>query len=772
VVPQLVNFSGRAMDSAGKPLAGIAGATFAIYAEQSGGAPLWMETQNIQADAKGNYSVQLGATSAEGLPLELFASGQARWLGVRVNGDEEQPRILLLSVPYALKAADAQTLGGLPASAFLLAGAANAAAAQSIIPASSPSSAPPPSSSNVTTSGGTVNTLPLFNAATNIQSSILTQSGSGSAGKIGINTTSPATTLDVNGGETVRGALALPVAGAASATAGKNSQPTTMTASSYNSSSKAAVPQTFQLQAEPAGNDTATPSGTLNLLYASGTATPAETGLKISNKGLITFATGQPFPTVTGNETVTGNVSASQLISTIPTGTAPLKVTSTTEVVNLNASLLGGKAASAFAQLAAPNTFTANQTVTGNLSATGVVAGGSFEIGTNLFAFGSFKNTNAFLGFSGNTTMTGTGNTAAGASALQSNTSGFGNTAAGWLSLFNNTVGCCNTATGQSALQGIQGQGTGSGNTAIGYTTLSVNSLGNNNTATGQAALSSNTTGSFNTAAGSGAGLAKDNTPVTGSNNTFLGNNAEMSTGGLSNATAIGANAYVAANNTLALGSIAGVNGATSSTNVGIGTPAPTHELEVNVGGATVAQTAVISTGSDAALSLKNTGSGGREYWIDSGSSGAGIGSGNFAIWDATAASPRLTIDSAGNASQQPTAGGLVKAMLYVNGDSAPYNIVRCFNSTLSGPAATTPPCGITFNEEELGIWGFTFNFEVDNRFASATLDYPSNSSPPGVIRLGYGVDGPDNLWVFTSPNAGDNLNFTGTNANFTLVVF
>jgi trimeric autotransporter adhesin len=99
VVPQLVNYSGKAIDAAGKPLAGIAGATFAIYAEQSGGAPLWMETQNIQADAKGNYVVQLGATSADGLPLELFASGQARWLGVRVNGSEEQPRVLLLSVP-------------------------------------------------------------------------------------------------------------------------------------------------------------------------------------------------------------------------------------------------------------------------------------------------------------------------------------------------------------------------------------------------------------------------------------------------------------------------------------------------------------------------------------------------------------------------------------------------------------------------------------------------------------------------------------------------
>ncbi len=42
-------------------------------------------------------------------------------MGVSVNGEQEQPRVLLLSVPYALKAADAETIGGLPPSAFVLA---------------------------------------------------------------------------------------------------------------------------------------------------------------------------------------------------------------------------------------------------------------------------------------------------------------------------------------------------------------------------------------------------------------------------------------------------------------------------------------------------------------------------------------------------------------------------------------------------------------------------------------------------------------------------
>src|SRR4029077_11354811 len=60
---------------------------------------------------------------SEGLPLELFTTGEPRWLGLQANlpKEVEQPRVLLVSVPYALKAADAETLSGLPASAFALA---------------------------------------------------------------------------------------------------------------------------------------------------------------------------------------------------------------------------------------------------------------------------------------------------------------------------------------------------------------------------------------------------------------------------------------------------------------------------------------------------------------------------------------------------------------------------------------------------------------------------------------------------------------------------
>jgi len=293
VVPRLVNFSGKATDPQGKVISGIAGVTFAIYKDQFEGAPLWLETQNVQADAKGNYTVQLGATKSDGLPLELFSSGEARWLGVRVNGGEEQPRVLLLSVPYALKAADAETVGGLPASAFMLAAPVAIGSAPE---SSTAATVPPPAATDVTTTGGTINYLPIFNGAATIIDSAVFQTGSGTTAKVGINTITPATRLDVNGAGTIRGTLSLPATAVATAAAGKISQPLTLVASSFDKTSSTALNQTFQLQAEPAANDTAAPSGTLNLLYGLGATNPVETGLKIGGKGILTFAPGQTFP--------------------------------------------------------------------------------------------------------------------------------------------------------------------------------------------------------------------------------------------------------------------------------------------------------------------------------------------------------------------------------------------------------------------------------------------------------------------------------------------
>src|SRR5262245_56769996 len=121
-VPRLVQFNGMLQSASGRPLIGTQGVTFALYAEQDGGAPLWLETHNVRADDLGRFAVLLGAATNDGLPVDLFASGESRWLGLQSNasGEPEQPRVLFVSVPYALKALDADTLGGKPLSAFVM----------------------------------------------------------------------------------------------------------------------------------------------------------------------------------------------------------------------------------------------------------------------------------------------------------------------------------------------------------------------------------------------------------------------------------------------------------------------------------------------------------------------------------------------------------------------------------------------------------------------------------------------------------------------------
>ena len=313
VVPRLVNYSGKAIDDEGKAVSGTAGVKFAIYSEQSGGFPLWAETQNVQTDGKGNYNAQLGATEPEGLPLDLFRSGEARWLGVRINGGEEQPRLLLLSVPYALKAADAQTLGGLPASAFVLAATPSSSSTQAesasacTTPATSGSAGQPPvpGSTPVTTAGGTVGAIPLWDSSSDITSSILRQTGSGASAKIGINIAKPLFTLDVKGTELVRGLFEMATTQYATTSKGFNSNPMNLESSAWKSTTGAYTLNHFQWQAEPVGNNTPSPGATLNLLYGTDPNPPTETGLRIASNGRFTFAPGQTFPG-TGSVTTVG----------------------------------------------------------------------------------------------------------------------------------------------------------------------------------------------------------------------------------------------------------------------------------------------------------------------------------------------------------------------------------------------------------------------------------------------------------------------------------
>jgi hypothetical protein len=239
------------------------------------------------------------------------------------------------------------------------------------------------------------------------------------------------------------------------------------------------------------------------------------------------------------------------------------------------------------------------------LDVKGTVNASAFNLGGAAFAFGTLSNQNAFVGFSGNSTMTGVDNTGTGVDTLQSNTTGYENTASGYGALRLNTTGYLNTATGVGALEINT---TGQQNTATGGETLQVNTTGSLNTATGTGALAANTTGFYNTAEGwsalkynttgsantaSGYGALAETTTggnntavgmlalyynATGSSNTALGYGAgpDINSTGLTNSTAIGYGAVVSQSNSLILGSL-GVK-------VGIGTATPSNVFTIAQG--------------------------------------------------------------------------------------------------------------------------------------------------------------------------------------------
>ena len=297
VVPALIPYSGMALGSDGKALTGEKAVTFLIYKGEQGGEPLFAETQTVTPDPSGQYKAQLGASLSNGIPIDLFASGEARWLEVQIAGEQPQPRVLLVSVPYALKAADAATLGGLPASAYALAGSKTAANAVT-------SAITPDGVTTVTTTGGVSGHVAEFSGASAIVDSPLFVLGA----DVGIGTITPTTTLDVNGtalisgalsangGETVNSTLELAPTGTATAAASFSSALLKFYTSAYNSTSKSAVNPRFEWQAAATGNNTAAPSATLNLLSSTTGTGATNTGFSFNANGTMNFAPGQAFP--------------------------------------------------------------------------------------------------------------------------------------------------------------------------------------------------------------------------------------------------------------------------------------------------------------------------------------------------------------------------------------------------------------------------------------------------------------------------------------------
>jgi len=528
VVPRLMKFNGALHDGTGKPLSGTVDVTFSLYSAEAGGDALWFETQSVLADELGRYTALLGAMHADGLPLDLFTSGEVRWLGIQVGTDaEQQPRVLLVSVPYALKAGDAETLGGKPASAYVLSDTASSSTSSTSTssPAQSDttgtkqetaaSTNSPLTTCTSVTSGGTAvaNTMPLFTSACNIESSGITQVG----GNLGFGVAIPQARLHIYGPSQISG------------------------------------------------------DARYNFILGDSTSAAAGVGGGILFSGYYKNTTNKAgFAAIRGvkENNGQGDFASALIFSTQINGGSQTERMRISSVGNV-----GIGTSTPAATLDVAGTINVPQTINSN---TGVFKIGGVPMLHMCCTAPGGAEPNTFVGpYAGNFTLTGLTNVAVGFDALAQISNGGANTAVGAYALVHDSSGSSNTAVGVDALLANL---IGSQNTAVGRYALN-SSTGYYNVAVGAPALYGNTTGNSNTAIGSGAG----GTNTTGSANTFVGGGTDATVDSLIYATAIGANAKVSASHAMALGAPTGQDGAV---NVGIGTSAPATSLHVASGDA------------------------------------------------------------------------------------------------------------------------------------------------------------------------------------------
>jgi hypothetical protein len=252
--------------------------------------------------------------------------------------------------------------------------------------------------------------------------------------------------------------------------------------------------------------------------------------------------------------------------------------------------------------------------------------------GSSAGAFNTTGNANSFFGAGvAYYNTTGSANSFFGGYAGFHNTTGNDNSFFGWDTGFSNTTGTANSFFGSAA--GWYNT-TGNDNSFFGFDAGYHNTTGLANSFFGYHAGFSNTTGTANSFYGRLAGSA--NTVEV--DNTFVGHRADFNPGAapvtnpVTNATAIGNRAYVAQSNSLVLGSIAGVNGAISNVNVGIGTPSPARQLHLKGDNAVFRMDRTVDT---ASFMLVRTDAGGNPMkTFVVGTNASGANQGEFVIND------------------------------------------------------------------------------------------------------------------------------------------
>lgn len=196
VAPTLIPVTGEFRTPEGQPRTGTVLLVISLYEGLTDTAPRWIEHQTVTLDAAGRYAIQFGSTREEGLPTDLFTdAASTRWLGVAIENEAEQPRVPLISVPYAAKAASADTLAGKAATDFVL---------TSTFPDDVRAVLEEDAVATPSAIAGTLNFLQKGDGAGGTTDSIVYETG---AGNVGVGTATPASRLHVIGATTFGGDL-------------------------------------------------------------------------------------------------------------------------------------------------------------------------------------------------------------------------------------------------------------------------------------------------------------------------------------------------------------------------------------------------------------------------------------------------------------------------------------------------------------------------------------------------------------------------------------
>jgi hypothetical protein len=504
-VPNLIRYSGTLKDAQGVALSSstAVGVTFAIYKQQDGGASVWMETQNVTPDSNGQYNVILGSTTATGLTDDLFLQQEQRWLGVQVQGEAEQARVLLVSVPYAFKAHEAETLGGLPASAFVRAPTTDASGSEA----------------TGANNGTSVNAL----------SSARNAVGTGASGKTKASFQTPGFIPVYNSGGTYNDSLMF--------------QDPFATVVNDNGNFNLVIPSGF-LPPSPSYQIGGSPVLSIVGFGRTTLSVGVGAGSDGDNSTFTGTGAGHSSSFCDIGNTFTGAYAGynnhNGVFATISANTFTGAYAGQTSVGSHN--VFSGYQAGA-------NSNGSNNTFSGYGSGFNNNANGNSFYGYQAGYNNTAKN-NSFYGFSaGMANTSGQNNTFLGNLAGTLNTTGFGDTFVGDSAGAANTTGIFNAYVGQHA---GKANSTGYANAFIGSEAGSSNTHGAFNTFVGQAAGYSNVTGLENTSVGSNAGEnnlgsyniflggAAGDDNVSGSNDIYVGNLGDSSLSSESNTIRIG----------------------------------------------------------------------------------------------------------------------------------------------------------------------------------------------------------------------------------------